>query len=82
MELHKTIAKFIAIGAILFGVAACTSNFEDYNKNPYEPDADDMMADGYLVRALVLNMQDVMMPENENFSQYVDCLMLGGFLDI
>lgn len=79
MELHKTIAKFIAIGAILFGVAACTSNFEDYNKNPYEPDADDMMADGYLVRALVLNMQDVMMPENENFSQYVDCLMPGGF---
>ena len=36
-----------------------------------------MGADLYLVKALVLNLQDLMMPENENFAQYVECLMAG-----
>ena len=63
----------------LFGTTACTGNFEDYNKNPHEPDQNDMGVDWYLVRSLALNLQDLMMPEQENFSQYVDCLMAGGF---
>ena len=79
MKINNTIVKSFAAGALFFIAAACTSDFEGYNKNPHEPDLDEMMADGYLLRALTLNMQDVMMPENENFSQYVDCLMPGGF---
>lgn len=79
MKINNTIVKCLVAGVLMLATAACTSNFEEYNKNPYEPDLDDMKADGYLLRALVLNMQDVMMPEQENFSQYVDCLMPGGF---
>lgn len=78
----NTILQLVA-GMFLFGTTACTSNFEDYNKNPHEPDTEDMGADLYLVKALVLNLQDLMMPEQENFAQYVDCLMagnLGGYV--
>lgn len=72
----NTILQLVA-GMFLFGTTACTSNFEDYNKNPHEPDTEDMGADLYLVKALVLNLQDLMMPEQENFAQYVECLMAG-----
>ncbi len=75
----NTIIQFIIIGLFLLGTTACTGNFEDYNKNPHEPDQSDMGVDWYLVRSLALNLQDLMMPEQENFSQYVDCLMAGGF---
>lgn len=75
----KTIIQFIASGMLLFGTTACTGNFEDYNKNPHEPDQEDMSVDYYLIRSLALNLQDLMMPEQENFSQYVDCLMAGGY---
>lgn len=79
MKINKLI-KFVAVSGILFmGTTACTGNFEDYNKNPHEPDLKDMAADDYLFKALLVNLQDMMMPENENFSQYVDCLMAGGF---
>lgn len=78
MKMNNIIGKCIIAGIALCTVA-CTSKYEEFNKNPYEPDLEDMQADDYLLRALVLNMQDVMMPEQENFSQYVDCLMPGGF---
>lgn len=79
MKINSTIIKFLAAGACLFSTAACTGNFLEYNKNPYEPDLEEMKPGDYLVSALLLNMQDVMMPEQENFAQYVDCLMPGGF---
>ena len=79
MKINSTIAKFMAAGAILFSSVSCTGDFIDYNKNPHEPDLNEMLPDDYLFSALLLNMQDVMMPEQENFSQYVDCLMPGGF---
>ena len=64
----NTIIQFIVTGMFLFGATACTGNFEDYNKNPHEPDQNDMGVDWYLVRSLALNLQDLMMPEQENFS--------------
>ena len=79
MKINSTIAKFMAAGAILFGSVDCTVDYIDYNKNPHEPDMDQMQPDDYLFSAHLLNMQHVMMPEQENFSQYVDCLMPGGF---
>ena len=81
MKKNKII-QFIVTGMFLFGATACTGNFEDYNKNPHEPDQNDMGVDWYLVRSLALNLQDLMMPEQENFSQYVDCLMAGAFSDM
>ena len=48
----NTIIQFIVTGMFLFGATACTGNFEDYNKNPHEPDQNDMGVDWYLVRSL------------------------------
>lgn len=79
MKINSTIIKFMAVGAVLFSTSACTGNFEEYNKNPFEPDLEETKNGDYLIRALILNLQDVMMPEQENFAQYVDCLMPGGF---
>lgn len=45
----NTIIQFIVTGMFLFGATACTGNFEDYNKNPHEPDQNDMgVGDWYL----------------------------------
>lgn len=79
MKIYNTIARYMAMGAILLGSVACTDNYMDYNKNPHEPDLEEMLPDDYLFSALLLNMQDAMMPEQENFAQYVNCLMPGGF---
>ena len=77
----NTIIQFIVTGMFLFGATACTGNFEDYNKNPHEPDQNDMGVDWYLVRSLALNLQDLMMPEQENFSQYVDCFCIKSLIN-
>lgn len=79
MKKNNLIIKVFAVCALITTTFACTGDFEKYNKNPYEPDVDEMQANGYLAMALLLNLQDMMMPEHENFSQYVDCLMPGGF---
>lgn len=79
MKIDNTIVKCLVAGIALLATTACDSNFEEYNKKQEEPNLKEMGADDYLLRALVLNMQDVMMPEQENFSQFVDCLMPGGF---
>lgn len=78
MKINISIIKIVASGLVL-GATACTSNFEDINQNPFQPDLDDMQTDDYLLGAVLLNLQDKMMPEQENFAQYVDCLMPGGF---
>lgn len=65
--------------AVLSGAVSCTANYEDINRNPYQPGLEDMTADDYLSGAMLLNLQDLMMPEQENFAQFVECLMPGGF---
>jgi len=79
MKLNKTMIKSLVTGVAAVALAACTANYEEINKNPYQPDEEDMRADDYLFGAMLLNLQDLMMPEQENFAQYVDCLMPGGF---
>lgn len=78
MKINKKIIAFALSGVVLMG-ASCTANYEDINQNPYQPDNDDMQAGDYLLGAVLLNLQDKMMPEQENFAQYVECLMPGGF---
>ena len=43
MKINSTIAKFMAAGAILFSSVSCTGDFIDYNKNPHEPDLNEML---------------------------------------
>lgn len=62
---------------LMLGAAACTANFEEFNKNPYQPDNDEMQYDGYITSSALKGMQNMLMPEAEGISQYVDCLMGG-----
>ena len=78
MKLNKIIINaFVGVAALV--AASCTANYEEINRNPYQPGLDEMGADDYLVGAMLLNMQDLMIPEQENFAQFVECLMPGGF---
>lgn len=79
MNRHNILLRRLLASLALVGAVSCTGKYEEYNKNPYEPGLEDMKADDYLLRALVLNLQDKMMPEQENFSQFADCLMPGSF---
>ena len=79
MKFNKTMIKSLVTGFAAVALAACTANYEEINKNPYQPDEEDMRADDYLFGAMLLNLQDLMMPEQENFAQFADCLMPGGF---
>ena len=78
MKLNKSIIKaFVGVAALVS--ASCTANYEDINRNPYQPGLDEMGADDYLLGAMLLNIQDLMIPEQENFAQFTECLMPGGF---
>ncbi len=80
MKKKNTIIQFIVTGMFLFRCNCMyRKTLKITIKNPHEPDKNDMGVDWYLVRSLALNLQDLMMPEQENFSQYVDCLMAGAF---
>lgn len=77
MKMNQIIKAMVGIAA--FATVSCTANYEEINRNPYQPDLDDMKADDYLSGAMLLNLQDLMMPEQENFAQFVECLMPGGY---
>ena len=77
MKLNRI--KAMAGVAALVAAVSCTANYEEINRNPYQPNLEDMTADDYLSGAMLLNLQDLMMPEQENFAQFVECLMPGGY---
>ena len=79
MEFYHKTAKVLAAVLTVAVSWGCTANYENINRNPYQPSLEDMGADSYLFGAMIRNLQDLMMPEQENFSQYVDCLMPGSF---
>ena len=78
MKLNHFIIKSMACAAA-FSAVSCTAGYEEINRNPYQPRLEDMTADDYLSGAMLLNLQDLMVPEQENFAQFVECLMPGGF---
>ncbi len=64
---------------LLAGGVSCTANFEEFNKNPFQPDNSEMQYDGYITTSALKGMQAMLMPEAEGISQYVDCLMGGSW---
>ncbi len=61
----------------------CTSNYLDINSNPYEPDYEQMQADGYIISAALSNLASTVISTDVNTTQFTECLMggpLGGYM--
>lgn len=69
----------VLVASVLALSAACTANFEEFNKNPYQPDHSEMEYDDYITSSALKGMQNMLMPEAEGISQYIDCLMGGSW---
>ena len=78
----KKIFKFIAASCLMASVlAGCTGKFEDYNKSPYDPTAD-QMGDALLGQYLQ-NMQEMLVQGQQNNSQMIDQMIsseYGGYI--
>ena len=77
----KTIFKnLIAGGALLLTAAACTGDYENINKNPFEPG--DLTAGDYALASSMYNICNGVRSNDQNQYQLVESLMgsvLGGY---
>lgn len=67
-------------GVVAMSAVACTGDYENINKNPYEPD--DLTPDGYLLNSAMYNVCNGVMSSDVNQYQLVESLMgcvLGGY---
>lgn len=72
--------NLIAGGALLFSTAACTGDYENINKNPYEPD--DLTPYDYALASSMYNICNGVRSSDVNQFQLVESLMgcvLGGY---
>lgn len=78
----KKIFKFIAASCLMASVlAGCTAKFEEYNKNEFDPSAEQMGAS--LVGNYILNMQQMLVQGQQNNSQMIDHMInseYGGYI--
>lgn len=58
---------------------SCTSDFEEYNTNPYDATKEQMQYDGYSLQAALVAMQGHVIPADVNLCQFTDCLLGGSF---
>lgn len=68
--------------ALALSLVGCTGNYSDINSNPYEPNADQMQADGYIISAALSNLASTVISTDVNTAQFTECLMggpLGGY---
>ena len=65
-----------AFGMLTLSVA-CTANYEEINKNPYEVTPGEMDRDGYAMRSYLTTMQSWVIPTDVNQCQFTD-ILLGG----
>jgi len=64
--------KYILASALLIAFSSCTGNFEEYNKNPYGPTAEDMLGDNVETGLLIQNMLPAIVQGQQNNSQMID----------
>ena len=79
MKLHilRPVVCLLAAAGI-----SCTANYLDINGNPYEPDEDQMQADGYIIGATLTALSTTVVSTDVNTAQFTDVLMggpLGGY---
>lgn len=77
----KILRLFLA--GIVLCASACTANYMDINKEPSTVDKDQMEADGYLTRIPLVALQGLVIPNDVNMHQFIECLLggsMGGYL--
>lgn len=80
MKFNKIIITAALAGVVFGGSISCTANYEDLNKNPYEPDDEEIGRDDYNIRAALLALQEWVVPANDvNGCQFTDLLMGGSW---
>ncbi len=79
MKISQSIIKISLVGSVLFGAAACTANYEDINRNPYEVDESEMERDGYAMRSILTSLQGWVIPVDVNTNQFTECLLAGSW---
>lgn len=72
----KNICKPLLFTVLLSG-SACTANYLEINSDPYQPNKDQMQADGYLLGATMSGIMSGVISTDVNTAQFTDCL-LGG----
>ncbi|MCD8207363.1 MAG: SusD/RagB family nutrient-binding outer membrane lipoprotein [Bacteroidales bacterium] len=73
--------KFI-VGALVLTATSCIGNYIDINTNPYQPGADEMQADDYILGSAMNNLAGCVVSSDVNTAQFTDCLTggpLGGY---
>jgi hypothetical protein len=68
-----------AIFSVALIFSACTENFEDINRNPYQATNEEMNRGGYATGAVLLGLQNLVIPTQENLHQFVEGLSGGEF---
>lgn len=78
--MNKSIIKLLLSGGLfIYMTTACTDNYMDYNKNPYEVTDSEMERDAHKLGAALIGMQSVVIPVGEHLSQFSECLLGGVF---
>ena len=75
-----TILTAVCCVAMLY---SCTRNFEYYNGNPVGVYNEEMLGDGYAVRAAITGMSSAVISTDVNTNQFTECLLggpMGGYL--
>ncbi len=72
----------ILVGALVVLATACTGAYLDINTNPYQPNAEDMEADDYILGSAMNNLASCVVSSDVNTTQFTECLTggpLGGY---
>ena len=76
--MNKSIINLLLSGLVLCSTS-CTSEFEDYNTNPYDATKEQMQYDAYSLQAALVAMQGYVIPADVNLCQFTECLLGGSF---
>lgn len=75
--MKKRIIKQMLLSVMLFGLASCTGDFEEINRNPNQVTGDQMDVMNYKVGAKVRSLQSLVIPVEEHIYQFNESLSGG-----
>ncbi len=79
MKLNNNIIISVMAAGLCLATASCTDGYEDFNRNPYGVDKDEMQRDAYAMRSAMLNLESWVIPTDVNTNQFTECLLGGSY---
>lgn len=83
MTMNNKLFRIIVLVSAAIAGCACTSNYEEINKNPYGVSDDEMQRDGYVIRASLVGIASGVISPDVNTTQFTECLLggtMGGYM--